>query len=135
MRKYDSQTEASIGFFLGINPKLTLRKALKEKIDDIITWIDLDDNETKLLMKENTTRDNTTQEIVIPAFDIHHKVFGFGNEKDRIIMTFYKIRTSPTHTVTLKRIICKASHPDNHSIVQLTPYGIQGITNKDINKI
>ena len=31
MRKYDSQTEASIRFFLGINPKLTLRKALKEK--------------------------------------------------------------------------------------------------------
>ena len=93
MRKYDSQTEASIGFFLGINPKLTLRKVLKEKIDDIITWIDLDDNDTKLLMKENTTRDNTTQEIVIPAFDIHHKVFGFGNEEDRIIMTFYKIRT------------------------------------------
>ena len=31
MRKYDLQTEASIGFFLGINPKLTLRKALKEK--------------------------------------------------------------------------------------------------------
>ena len=32
MRKYGSQTEASIGFFLGINPKLTLRKALKEKL-------------------------------------------------------------------------------------------------------
>ena len=31
MRKYGSQTEASIGFFLGINPKLTLHKALKEK--------------------------------------------------------------------------------------------------------
>ena len=28
MRKYGSQTEASIGFFLGINPKITLRKAL-----------------------------------------------------------------------------------------------------------
>ena len=30
IRKYGSQTEASIGFFLGINPKLTLRKALKK---------------------------------------------------------------------------------------------------------
>ena len=54
-------------FFLGINPKLTLRKALKEKIDDIITWLDLDDDDTKLLMKETKTGDNTTQEIVIPA--------------------------------------------------------------------
>ena len=54
MRKYDSQTEVSIGFFLRINPKLTLRNALKGKIDDIITWFDLDDDDTKLLMKENT---------------------------------------------------------------------------------
>ena len=53
MRKYCSQTEASIGFFLGINPKLTLRKALKEKIDDIITCLDLDDDDTKLLMKDS----------------------------------------------------------------------------------
>lgn len=46
MRKYDSQIEASIIFFLGINPKLILRKALKEKIDDIIMWLDLNDNDT-----------------------------------------------------------------------------------------
>ena len=31
VRKYDYHAEASIGFCLGINPKLTLRKALKEK--------------------------------------------------------------------------------------------------------
>ena len=60
MRKYDSQTEARIGFFLGINPKLTLRKAFNEKIDDIITWLDLDDDDTRLLMKENKTGDKTT---------------------------------------------------------------------------
>lgn len=52
MMKYDSQTEANIGFFLGINPKLTLRNALKNKIDEIITWLDIDDDDTKLLMKE-----------------------------------------------------------------------------------
>ena len=40
MRKYDSQTEASIGFFLGINSKLTLRKALKEK-KSMILLLDL----------------------------------------------------------------------------------------------
>ena len=33
MEKYISQKEASIGFFLGINPKLTLRKALKQRIE------------------------------------------------------------------------------------------------------
>ena len=32
MEKYNSQKEESIGFFLGVNPKLTLRKALKQKL-------------------------------------------------------------------------------------------------------
>ena len=31
MDKYNSQKKESIGFFLGINPKLTLRMALKKK--------------------------------------------------------------------------------------------------------
>ena len=40
MEKYNSQQEASIGLFLGVNPKLTLRKALKQKIDEIYLWLD-----------------------------------------------------------------------------------------------
>ena len=32
MEKYNSQKEESIGFFLGVNPKLTLRKALKQNL-------------------------------------------------------------------------------------------------------
>ena len=50
MEKYNSQKEASIGFFLGVNPKLTLRKALKQKIDKICLWIDLDDEDTNKLI-------------------------------------------------------------------------------------
>ena len=124
MRRYDSRTEASIGFFLGTNPKLTLRKTLKEKNDDIITWLDLDNDDTKLLMKENKTGYKNIQEIVIPAFDIHNKILGSGNGEDRITITVYEIRTSPTHAATLNRILCKSSHPDNHSTVQCIPYGI-----------
>ena len=107
---------------------------MKDKIDDIITWLDLDDDDTKLLMKENTIGDKTTQEIVIPAFDIYHKTFGSGNGEDRITTTVYEIRTSPTHATTIKNILSKASHPDNHPVVQFIPYGIQGITHKDIYK-
>ena len=32
MEKYNSQKETSIGFFLGVNPKLILQKALKQKM-------------------------------------------------------------------------------------------------------
>ena len=134
MRKYDSQTEAGIGFFLRINPKLTLRKTLKETIDGVITWLDLDDNDTKLLMKEKITGDTITQEIVIPTFDIHHKVFGSGNGEEWITTTVYENRISLTHAAPLESILYKASHPDNHPIVKFIPYGIQNITNKDIYK-
>ena len=47
MEKYNSQNEASIGFFLGINPNLTLRKALKQRIDEICLWLDIEDKDWK----------------------------------------------------------------------------------------
>ena len=53
MEKYNSQKEASIGFFLGINPKLTLRKALKQRTDKICLWLDLDDEDTKSFSKKH----------------------------------------------------------------------------------
>ena len=62
MEKYNSQKETSIGFFLGINPKLTLRNALKKKIDEICLWLDLDDEDTKKLIKETTLNNKTRQE-------------------------------------------------------------------------
>ena len=86
-------------------------------------------------MKEITTNNKIIQELVIPAFDIHNKEFGSGTEKERIISNVYEIRTSPDNAAILKSTICKASHPDNHLIIQFIPYGIQGITNKDIYKI
>ena len=53
IEKYNSQKEASIGFFLGINAKLILRKALKERIDKICLWLDLDDKDTKIFSKKH----------------------------------------------------------------------------------
>ena len=78
MGKYNFQQIASIGFFLGVNPKLTLRKALKQKIDDICLLLDLDDEDTKELMRDITTERKTTQELVILAYDIHIIEFGSG---------------------------------------------------------
>ena len=84
IQTFHSLTEASIRFFLGINPKLTLRNVLKKKIDEIFTWLDLDDEDTKELTETNPDENGTTsQEIVIPAYDIYHKVFGSGTGNDR----------------------------------------------------
>ena len=53
MNKYKSQKEARIGLFLEIIPKLTLWKVLKQKIDHIFLWLDLDNEDTKQIIKEN----------------------------------------------------------------------------------
>ena len=134
MEKCNSQKEASIGFFLGINPKLTLRTVLKQRIDEICLWLDLDDEDTKQLIKETSSDNKITQELVIPAFDIHNKEFGSGTGNERISSNVYELRTSPDNAAILKSILCKASHPDNNPTIQFILYGIQGITNKDIYK-
>ena len=128
MEKYNPQKEASIGFVLGINPKLTLTKALKQRIDEICLWLDLDDEDTKHLIKETFSDNKTTQELVIPVFDIHNKEFGSGIGTERITSNVYELRKSPDNAAILKTILCKASHPDNNPTIQFIPYGIQGIT-------
>ena len=117
-------------------PKLTLRKSLKQRIDDICLWLDLDlnDEDTKKLIINTTINKKTTQELVIQTFDIHNKEFGSGTGNKRITSNVYELRTSPDNAAILKSIIYKASHPDNNKTIQFIPYGIQRITNKDIYK-
>lgn len=71
MREYNPHTDSSMGFFLRINLKLTLKTSLKDTIDDIVTWLDLDDEDTKLLLEEKIHGETITQRIVILIFDIH----------------------------------------------------------------
>ena len=54
MKRFKFHTDESIEFFLDINPKLILRKLLKETIDEICTWLDLDDDDTNTFVKETT---------------------------------------------------------------------------------
>ena len=56
------------------------------------------------------------------------------NRSERIKSNVYNLRTSPDNVALLKRILCKASHPDNNPSIQFISYGIQVITNKDIYK-
>ena len=113
---------------------MTLRKALKWRIDEIYLWLNLDDEDTTKILKETSSDNKTIQELVILAFDIYNKEFGPGTGNERITSNVYKLRTSLDNTSILKRILCKVSHPDNNPTIQFVPYGIQGITNKDIYK-
>ena len=46
-KKFNSHKEHSIGFFLKVNPKITLRNEMRNRIHDQPMWIDLEDNEKK----------------------------------------------------------------------------------------
>ena len=78
---------------------------MKQKVDDICLWFDLDDSDTHSLIKETTSSNTTAQEIVIPAFDIHNKKFGSGLVDDRTTTNVYELRMSPQHAAILKSII------------------------------
>ena len=67
----------------------------------------------------------------------HHKSrnnhpFGSGTGNKRINTNVYKFRVSTDNAAILKIILCKGSQSDNHPTIQLIPYEIKGITNKDI---
>ena len=76
----------------------------------------------KNLLKETSSDNKTIQELVIPAFDIHNKEFGSITSNERIISNVYELRTFPDNAAILKRILCKASHPDNNPTIQFIPY-------------
>ena len=84
--------------------KLTLRKARKQRIDEIYIWLDLDDEDTKKLLKETSSDNKNIQEQVIPAFDIHNKEFGSGTGNERIAADVYELGTSHANAAILKSI-------------------------------
>ena len=94
----------------------------------------MDDKDTKRLIKETTTNNKTTQQLLIPAFDIRHKEFETGTVNERINSNVYELSTSQNNAEILKIILWKNSHPENHPTIQFIPYKIQGITNKEIYK-
>ena len=57
-KKFKSHRKHSIDFFVNINPKISLRDSLRTRIQDQLTWIVLDDDESK----DMTYTDKTTEE-------------------------------------------------------------------------
>ena len=81
------------------------------------------------------TTSTLSQEDLIPAYKIYHKVFWSKIENKRITTNVYEIQTSLENAPILKIILYKASQHANHPKVQFIPYRIQGITNRDTYKI
>ena len=134
-KKFNSHKEHSIGFFMKVNPKITLRNEMRERIQDQLMFIDLEDEETKKLMhpiKDKNGKPTGSERIVLPPFDLYSKNIGHGNGDQRISTFAYEIRTTPDHAVTLKNILCKISMTDSNELT-FVPYGIDSLVKgKDI---
>ena len=68
--KFDSHKEHSISFFSQINPRITLRDTLRGTIQDLLMWIDLDDEESKPMLldiKDSEGQPTGKYRILIPG--------------------------------------------------------------------
>ena len=95
-QKFQSHKEHAIGFFVQINPRVTLRDKLRERIQDVLMWIDIEDEQSKDMLvdiKDNEGNPTGKQRILIPAFDIYSKKVGEGQGRDRVTTFAYEIRT------------------------------------------
>ena len=112
-QKFQSHKEHAIGFFVQINPKVTLRDKLCERIQDVLMWKDIQDEQSKDMLvdiKDNEENLTDKQRIVIPAFDIYSKEVGERQGRDKVTTFAYEIRKSPAYSPILK-IYCVKSPP------------------------
>ena len=106
---------------IGIDFKFKLRDVLNTKIEEICTWLDLDDKYTKAFTKPSKKYQPSHTKIIIPTFDLYHKVFGSGTGTERITTTIYEIRTTPERILIFTSILCNASQPTLYPTVQFIP--------------
>ena len=130
--KFQSHKEHAIGFFVNINPRVTLRDELRARLQEVLMWIDIEDKECQQMIHEVKDKDgNPTgkQKIVIPAFDLYSKEVGEGQGYDRITTLAYEIRTSPENAIMLKSLLCQVSSAKVLDL-KFVPYGLDRQTNE-----
>ena len=76
-------------------------------------------NDDEMTAMKNTSKESTDDqqrknEILIPAFDIHHKTVGNGNGANRISTTAFDIRCNPKDSSLLKTLMARCSEDPNN---------------------
>ena len=124
----------AIRFFVNINPRLTLRDKIRERLQDVLIWIDIENDESKLMLIDIKDIDGIPtgeQHIVIPAFDLYSKEVGEGSGRDRVSNFVYEIRTPPANLSTLKSLLCHI-YQKNIFYLKNIPYGLDKQTYQKI---
>ena len=133
-QKIQSHEEHAIMFFVQISPKVILRDKLREKIQDVLMWIDIEDEQTKDMLvdiKDNEGNPIGKQRIMIPAFDIYSKEVDESLGRNRVTTFTYEIRISPASSGMLKNLMCQISS-ENILDLKFIPYGLDKQTNQRI---
>ena len=85
---------------------------------------------TKNTSKEITDDPQRQNEILIPAFDIHHKTVGNGNGANRISTIAFDIRCNLKDSSLLKTLMTRCSEDTNNEFT-LILYGLLQMTNAE----
>ena len=131
--KYNTHKEDSIGWLKYVNPVISLQRTTREKISDALMLVHLNEEEMKAMKntsKEITDDPQRQNEILIPAFDIHHKTVGNGNGANRISTTAFDIRCNPKDSSLLKTLMARCSEDTNNDFTFI-PYGLLQMTNAE----
>ena len=109
-KKFNSHKEYSIRFFSQISPRITLCDTLRETLQELLMWIDLDDEESKPMIIDitnNKGKPRRKQRNCIPTFNLYRKEVGDGTGNKWIATFVYEIRNSPDNATMLKNLLCK----------------------------
>ena len=92
-------------------------------------------NDDEMTVMKNTSKESTDDpqmqnEILIPAFDIHHKTVGNGNGANMISTTVFDIRCNPKDSSLLKTLMTQCLEDTNNEFAFI-PYGLLQMTNAE----
>ena len=125
-KKFNSHKEYSIRFFSQISPRITLCDTLRETLQELLMWIDLDDEESKPMIIDitnNKGKPRRKQRNCIPTFNLYRKEVGDGTGNKWIATFVYEIRNSPDNATMLKNLLCKISFESSNDI-KFIPYNL-----------
>ena len=109
---------------------------MRERIQEHLMFIDINDKETKDLTEKVYAQDETwkgKERLVLPVFGLYVKLIGDGNGDKQITTFAYEIRTNPKSAQILKNILSEVAI-EEASKLKFISYGLNSIGNKNTMK-
>ena len=129
--KLNTHREDSIGWLDYTHPVISLQRITRESISDALILVHLNDNEMQVISINSSDNINNLlkqNKLIIPVFDIHHKMIGNGNGPNRISTTALNIRCNPKYSSILQTLLARFLEDHNYNLTFI-PYELTKMTN------